>query len=333
MNPTITSVAGLEAGHFTDRAHGTGCTVFICREGAVGGVDVRGGSPGTRETDLLRPTHRVDRVHGLLLTGGSAFGLDAAGGVVDYLSGQGIGFAVGPAVVPPLVVPIVPAAVLFDLGLLASDVRPRFADGLAASSAASSEPMEVGTVGAGTGATVAKVRGVAAAIKSGIGSASIKLPNGVTVAAAVAVNAYGGVYDYQSGILIAGPRRAVGSGMDDPVELLLSGEFGQEAGPLTNTTIGVVATDAALDKEGANYLASVSHDGLALTIRPCHTVRDGDTMFALATGTISGNEARSEDLTLLGAAAVEVTATAVLNAISSATGLGGVPAVAEITNG
>ena len=335
MNPTITAVAGLEAGHYTDSAHGTGCTVFLCRQGAVGGVDVRGGSPGTRETDLLRPVHHVDRVHGLLLTGGSAFGLDAAGGVMDYLSSQGIGFAVGPAVVP-----IVPAAVLFDLGLLASDVRPGFADGRAACLAAGPGPMEVGSVGAGTGATVAKVRGIGASIKSGIGSASIKLLDGATVAAAVAVNAYGGVYDYESGLLIAGPRKSDGPGFDDPVELLLGGQFGQGefgqgefdqvAGPLTNTTIGVVATDAALDKEGANYLASVSHDGLALTIRPCHTVRDGDTMFALATGAILGNGSGPVDLTLLGVAAVEVTAKAVLNALRQATGLGGVPAISEI---
>ena len=195
-------------------------------------------------------------------------------------------------------------------------------------------------MGAGTGATVAKVRGIGAAIKSGIGSASIKLPDGATVAAAVAVNAYGGVYDYDSGLLIAGPRKSDGPGFDDPVELLLGGQFGQGefgqgefdqvAGPLTNTTIGVVATDAALDKEGANYLASVSHDGLALTIRPCHTVRDGDTMFALATGAILGNGVGPVDLTLLGVAAVEVTAKAVLNALRQATGLGGVPAISEI---
>ena len=167
MNPTITAVAGLEAGHYTDLNHGTGCTVFICREGAVGGVDVRGGSPGTRETDLLRPVHRVDRVHGLLLTGGSAFGLDAAGGVLEYLSEEGIGFKVGPTVVP-----IVPAAVLFDLGFLNSDVRPTFADGRAASEDANAGPMDVGTVGAGTGATVAKINGIGFAVKSGIGSAT-----------------------------------------------------------------------------------------------------------------------------------------------------------------
>lgn len=331
MNSTITAVAGLEAGHYTDLAYGTGCTVFLCRQGAVGGVDVRGGSPGTRETDLLRPTRQVDRVHGLLLTGGSAFGLDAAGGVVDYLSREGIGHPVGPTVVP-----IVPAAVLFDLGLLASHVHPGFADGRAACLDAGSGPMKVGTVGAGTGATVAKVRGIERAVKSGIGSAAIQLPGGATVAAAVAVNAYGGVYDHQSGTLIAGVRRPEGLGFDDPVEALLGGELGQEnegepAGPLTNTTIGVVATDAPLDKEGANYLAGVSHDGLALTIRPCHTVRDGDTMFALATGAVLGNAADPVDLTLLGTAAVEVTAEAVLSAVRSASGLGGVPAITEMS--
>ena len=326
VNPTITAVAGLEAGHYTDLTHGTGCTVFICRQGAVGGVDVRGGSPGTRETDLLRPVHRVDRVHGLLLTGGSAFGLDAAGGVLDYLSGQGIGFAVGPTVVP-----IVPAAVLFDLGFLASDVRPTFADGRAASLAAKSVPMDVGTVGAGTGATVAKIKGIGYAVKSGIGSASMRLSDGTTIAAAVAVNAYGGVYDYKSGLLIAGPRWSDSRGFDDPVDLVLGqGGLNGDSGPLANTTIGVVATDAVLDKEGANYLASVSHDGLALTIRPCHTVRDGDTMFALATGTISEHDSESVDLTRLGAAAVEVTARAVLNAIFRSTGLGGLPAISEI---
>lgn len=329
MNPTITAVAGLEAGHYTDLTHGTGCTVFICRQGAVGGVDVRGGSPGTRETDLLRPVHRVDRVHGLLLTGGSAFGLDAAGGVLDYLSGQGIGFAVGPTVVP-----IVPAAVLFDLGFLASDVRPTFADGRAASLAANAGPMDVGTVGAGTGATVAKINGIGFAVKSGIGSASMRLSDGTTIAAAVAVNAYGGVYDYKSGLLIAGPRWSDGQGFYDPVDLVLDQDrINGDSGTLANTTIGVVATDAVLDKEGANYLASVSHDGLALTIRPCHTVRDGDTMFALATGAISEHDADPVDLTRLGAAAVEVTARAVLDAIFRSTGLGGLPAISELAHG
>jgi L-aminopeptidase/D-esterase-like protein len=191
--------------------------------------------------------------------------------------------------------------------------------------------MDVGTAGAGTGATVAKINGIGSAVKSGIGSASMLLPDGTTVAAAVAVNAYGGVYDYKSGLLIAGPRRSNGHGFDDPVDLLLGqDESNWDSGPLANTTIGVVATDAVLDKEGANYLASVSHDGLALTIRPCHTVRDGDTMFGLATGAISESDSGPVDLTRLGAAAVEVTARAVLNAVFQATGLGGLPAISEI---
>jgi L-aminopeptidase/D-esterase-like protein len=323
LNPTITAVAGLEAGHYTDRVNATGCTVIICREGAVGGVDVRGGSPGTRETDLLRPMHRIDSVHSLVLSGGSAFGLDAASGVAGYLAEQGIGVKVGSTIIP-----IVSAAILFDLGLITSEVRPGPGEGRAACLAAGAEPMEEGSVGAGTGATVAKVRGLAGAVKSGIGSASLKLPGGAVVAAAVAVNAYGGVSDYRSGHLIAGPRNRSG-GYDDPMALVLQEGTGGEGPPLTNTTIGVVATDALLNREEANYLASVSHDGLALTIRPCHTVRDGDTMFAMATGRFRS----PVDLTVLGAAAVEVTAQAVLRAVQTATGLGGVPAVSEVTHG
>ena len=186
MNSTITAVQGLEAGHYTDRVHATGCTVIICRQGAVGGVDVRGGSPGTRETDLLRPAHRVDQVHAIVLSGGSAFGLDAASGVVRYLEGQGVGFPAGPAIVP-----IVSSAILFDLGLITHEVRPGSEEGLAACEAASTGPLDEGSVGAGTGATVAKARGINAAVKCGIGSASLRLPGGAVVAAVVAVNAYG----------------------------------------------------------------------------------------------------------------------------------------------
>ena len=324
LNSSITAVSGLEAGHYTDRVHGTGCTVFICRDGAVGGVDVRGGSPGTRETDLLRPMHRVDRVHAVVLSGGSAFGLDAASGVSAYLEAQGIGFKVGPAVVP-----IVSAAILFDLGLLASEVRPGPPEGRKACLAASTGIMEEGTVGAGTGATVAKARGMAGAVKSGIGTASLNLPGGCTVAAAVAVNAFGGIYDYRSGRLVAGPRLEDGSGFEDPVELILGHESVQDEMTLANTTIGVVATDADITREAANYLAMISHDGMALSIRPCHTLSDGDTMFAMATG----NFPDPVDLTQLGTAAVEVTAQAVLRAVHSATGLGGIPAVTEMNHG
>ena len=321
MNSTITDVAGLEAGHYTDRDNATGCTVIICRQGAVGGVDVRGGSPGTRETDLLRPVHRVDQLHAVVLSGGSAFGLDAASGVVSYLAQEGIGFQVGPAVVP-----IVSSAILFDLGLITSEVRPGAEEGRLACLAASAATLEEGSVGAGTGATVAKARGQARAVKSGLGCASLRLASGVVVAAVVAVNAYGGIQDYRSGRFIAGPRRGDGQGFDDPVELCLRGRNDDAAPTLTNTTIGLVATDAALTREDTNYLAGVSHDGLALTIRPCHTDRDGDAMFAMATRRVQGEV----DLTALGAAAVEVTAGAVLRAVNAATGLGGVPAVGEL---
>ena len=323
MNQTITSVTGLEAGHYTDLRNATGCTVFLCRAGAVGGVDVRGGSPGTRETDLLRPTYRVDQVHAVVLSGGSAFGLDAASGVVAYLETQGIGFRTGPKD-SPVLVPIVSSAILYDLGLISSQVRPGPEEGLSACLAASFDPMIEGSVGAGTGATVAKLAGAQRGIKGGIGSASITLTTGQTVAAAVAVNAVGGIWDYTDGKLIAGPRRA-GGGFDDPVAMLIQDASDAPAGPV-NTTIGLVATDAHITKEDANYLARVSHDGLALTIRPCHTVRDGDTMFAMATGR---NESRL-DLTALGAAAVEVTAQAVLRAVRYATGLGGIPAISEL---
>ncbi|MSQ07499.1 MAG: peptidase S58 family protein [Dehalococcoidia bacterium] len=321
LNTTITAVAGLEAGHYTDRANATGCTVFLCRQGAVGGVDVRGGSPGTRETDLLRPMHRVDRVHGVVLSGGSAFGLDSASGVMSYLEEQGIGVRAGPAVVP-----IVSAAILFDLGLVNAAVRPGPKEGRAACLAASAAPMTQGSVGAGTGATVGKVRGMAWATKGGIGSASVTLPNGLVVAAAVAVNAYGGVVDHQSGRVIAGPRLERGGGFHDSVQLLLEDASLREGPSLTNTTIGVVATNATLTREEANFLAQTSHDGLALTIRPCHTIRDGDTMFVLATG----QDPQRGDLTALGAAAVEVTAQAVLQAVRTATGLGGVPSIQEL---
>ncbi len=321
MNHTITSVPGIEAGHYTDLENATGCTVVLCRRGAVGGVDVRGGSPGTRETDLLQPARRVDQLFAVCLSGGSAFGLDAASGVMAWLEEQGIGFRVTPEVI----VPIVSSAIIYDLGLITSKVRPGPPEGRAACAAASKDALAEGTVGAGAGATVAKSGGAPRAVKGGIGSASVRFPNGVSVGAVVAVNAIGGIWDYRTGRLLAGPRRDDGS-FDDPVGILLDGSLpAAPTGPV-NTTIGVVATDARLNREEANYLARVSHDGLAITIRPCHTIRDGDTMFAMATG-----EAESEvDLAALGAAAVEVTAQSVLRAVRCATGLGGIPAVSEL---
>ena len=326
-NRSITAIAGIEAGHYTDAAHGTGCTVIICRQGAVGGVDVRGGSPGTRETDLLQPTRRVERVYAVLLSGGSAFGLDAAAGVMAWLDEQGLGHRVNESVT----VPIVSAAIIYDLGVITAKVRPGPAAGRAACLAASTAPLSEGSVGVGTGATAAKTGGPERAVKGGIGSASLRLGSSHTVAAAVAVNAIGGIVDYRSGRLVAGPRRPDG-GFDDPVELLLR-QPGGGAGGLpeapTNTTIGVIATDAALNKEEANYLARAGHNGLAMTIRPCHTLRDGDTLFGMATG----RQPAAFDLTALGAAAAEVTAQAVLRAIRQATGLGGFPAVSELAAG
>ena len=321
LNDTITSVPGIEAGHYTDLANATGCTVVMCRGGAVGGVDVRGGSPGTRETDLLRPARRVDQLFAVCLSGGSAFGLDAASGVMAWLEENGIGFRVSPEVI----VPIVSSAIVYDLGLVTSKVRPGAPEGRQACAAASGEPLAEGTVGAGTGATVAKTGGTSRACKGGLGTAFMKLPGGVSVGAVVAVNAIGGVRDYRTGDLVAGPRRGDG-GLDDPVGVLLDGSPpASPTGPV-NTTIGVVATDARLSREEANYLARVSHDGLAMTIHPCHTIRDGDTMFAMATGEAGAGT----DLTALGAAAVEVTAQAVLRAVRRATGLGGIPAVSEL---
>ena len=321
MNHTITSVPGIEAGHYTDLDNATGCTVVLCRKGAVGGVDVRGGSPGTRETDLLQPARRVDQLFAVTLSGGSAFGLDAATGVMAWLEEQGIGFRVSPEVI----VPIVSSAIIYDLGLVNSKVRPGPQEGRAACEAASREPLSEGSVGAGTGATVAKTGGTPRAVKGGLGSDHFKFPNGVSVGAVVAVNAIGGIWDYRAGQLLAGPRRD-GGGFDDPVGVLLDGSPpASPTGPV-NTTIGVVATDARLNREEANYLARVSHDGLAMTVRPCHTIRDGDTMFAMATG----ESEKTVDLTALGAAAVEVTAQAVLRAVRRATGLGGIPSVSEL---
>ncbi len=321
MANAITDVTGIEVGHYTDKSSATGCTVVLYREGAVTGVDVRGGAPGTRETDLLRPENRVDQAHAVLLSGGSAFGLNAAAGVMRYLEEQGVGYQAGPALVP-----IVPAAILFDLALITSEVRPGPEEGYKACLGCSSRDVEEGTIGAGTGATVGKLLGIERAIKGGIGTASLELPGGVVVGAIVAVNAHGGIVDYTNGRTIAGPRRSDGPGIHDTVDLLLKGYGAEGSPPGTNTTIGVVATNAALTKAQANFLARVSHDGLALTIRPCHTTRDGDTLFAMATGEVSSDI----DLVGLGAAAVEVVARSVLRAVRTATGLGGVPSLKEL---
>lgn len=326
LSGTIADVPGIAVGHWTDTDAVTGCSVILCADGAVGGVAVRGGSPGTRETDLLDPARRVQKVHAILLSGGSAFGLAAAGGVQQWLEERGIGFETRHGRVP-----IVPAAILYDLGTGRADIRPDAGAGYAACAGANrGGPLPCGSVGAGTGATVAKALGAAGAVKGGFGSARCVLADGTAVAAAVAVNAWGGVWDHRDGRLIAGPRRPDGR-MADPVEIMLTGEALAlaEASPGVNTTIGVVATDAALDKMQVNFMASSAHDGLALTIRPCHMPNDGDTLFGVSTG----RNGAAADLMAIVAAATEVTARAVINAVESATGRGGTPAVRELENG
>ena len=318
---SITDIAGLAVGHATESGRPTGCTVVLCEAGATCGVDVRGAAPGTRETDLLRPDNLVEQVHAVLLAGGSAFGLDAAGGVMRWLEERGCGYAVGPVVgagetATPVRVPIVPAAVLFDLWLGDPRIRPGADSGYAASAAARPCPPAQGNVGAGAGATVGKLFGIERAMKGGIGTASLRI-GAVTVGALVAVNAIGDVVDPASGRILAGARTADGQALLDSVAAILRGEGPESALAGMATTIGVVATDAALSKAQANKLATMAHDGLARCIRPVHTMTDGDTLFALATG----GSGRIGEMTVLGVMAAEVTARAVLNAVRAATAL------------
>lgn len=291
-NGTLTEIAGLLVGHYTDKAAQTGCTAILCEQGAVAGVDVRGSAPGTRETDLLRGYNAVERVNAVMLCGGSAFGLDAAGGAMAYLEEKGWGMRVG-----PVVVPIVPAAVIFDLGVGDPRVRPGKAQGYEACRAATGAPVAQGRVGAGTGATVAKAFGQEHARPGGVGSCCLHLAGGVKVAALVVVNALGDIYDPATGELKAA---AVLEGRMTPCfSALGSAGFG-------NTTVGVIATNARLTREEANKLASMGHDGLAMAIRPVHTSMDGDTLFGLATG-----EVEAPFLPIL-AAAAQAAAQAVL---------------------
>jgi L-aminopeptidase/D-esterase-like protein len=308
MHSSITDVAGIEVGHFTDGRRPTGCTVVLARGSAVAAVDVRGAAPGTRETDLLAPHNVVERVHAILLAGGSAWGLDAAGGVMRWLDEQGIGLAVGPARVP-----LVPGAVLFDLPLGDSRIRPDAAAGYAACQAASRSAPAQGNVGAGAGAVIGKIFGFQRAMKGGIGTASVTV-DGVTVGAIVACNALGDVIDPDSAQVIAGARTAAGDALMDTRRALLRGDLPQPILPGSNTTIGVIATDAVLTKVQAGRLATQGHDGLARAINPCHTLSDGDTLFALATG----ESGRSLGMMTLGAMAAEACAQAVVRAIRAA---------------
>ena len=309
----ITDVAGIRVGHYTDPRRPTGCTVVLTPEGAVAGVDVRGAAPGTRETELLSPLNAVERVHAIVLAGGSAFGLDAASGVMRWLDERGFGIEVGPTRVP-----IVPAAILFDLWVGDASIRPDAASGYAACEAVGTQPVAEGNVGAGSGATVGKLFGIERAMRGGIGTASVTV-GGITVGALVAVTAIGDVIDPSTGRVVAGARTPDGAALFGTMQALLRGELPAPLQPGMATTLGVVATDAVLTKARANKMAQMAHDGLARSINPVHTMTDGDTVFALATG----RSGRSASLTLIGALGAEVMAAAVLRAVRAATRLNG----------
>jgi L-aminopeptidase/D-esterase-like protein len=331
-NNSLCDVAGLAVGHATEKGRLTGCTVVLTgTEGAVAAVDVRGAAPGTRETELLAAENLVEHVHAIVLTGGSAFGLDAASGVVHWLGEKGIGLDTGYGKVP-----IVPAAVLFDLPVVRegddANVRPTADLGFAACEAASSVDQSQGNVGAGAGATVGKLFGIARAMKGGIGQASVSVGPWV-VSALVACNAVGDVIDPSTGRIVAGVREAAGSNvLCDTQAMLLRGEKLQRVLPGTNTTIGVIATNATLNKSQAKRLAMSAHDGLARSVRPAHTPYDGDTLFALATCEVNN----APDIMLLNVMAAEATAQAVVNATKCAEGVltrhGWIPAVSDLAD-
>ena len=320
----LTDVPGIRVGHHTLAERPTGCTVVLAPEGTVGGVDVRGGAPGTRETDLLDPVNTVEIVNAVVLAGGSAFGLDVASGVVRYLEERGEGYPVGPVVR----VPIVTAAILYDLGVGGDwTVRPGPECGYRASTGATNGPVQSGSVGAGAGATVGKLAGMGRAMKGGVGSASITLPTGLVVAALVAVNAVGDVIDPATGRVVAGVRAQDGTTLADARVLLRAGgPSGGSAG--RNTTIGVVATNARLTKAEAARVALMAQDGYARALYPAHTPGDGDTTFSLATGTLADSARASAGQ--VGALAADVVAAAILDAVRSATPLPGLPTAADL---
>jgi len=321
---SITDVTGVKVGHSTDKRRPTGCTVVLVEDGAVAGVDVRGGAPGTRETDLLNPENLVEKVYAVLLSGGSAFGLDAASGVMKYLEEHNIGFDVQLPNVPK--VPIVPAAILFDLDLGDPKIRPTSESGYKACQSASTGPVAEGSVGAGAGATVGKMLGLKWAMKGGVGTASIRLADGVVVGAIVAVNAWGDVRDPATGQIIAGARSPDGKGFANVIEKLKAGIKLESLLPGRNTTIGVVATNVALTKAQTTKVAQMAHDGLARTVNPVHTPYDGDTIFALATGK-SDTQA---NVTVIGAMAAEAMAEAVVRAVMEADGLPEIPSYKDL---
>jgi len=319
LQPSITDVPGIRVGHWTDRRAATGCTVVLPDRPAVAGVDVRGAAPGTRETDLLRPGNLVQHVHAVVLAGGSAFGLDAASGVMRYLAERGVGFQFGRAIVP-----IVPAAILFDLGIGRHDRWPTADAGYRAAASARRRTPE-GNVGAGTGATIGKALGLERAMKGGLGTASERGHGGLIAGAIAAVNASGDVVDPATGRIVAGARRPDGK-FADTVEVLRAGKLWRPEAPGENTVLVVVATNAALTKEQANRLATVCHDGLARAVRPAHTPSDGDVVFTLATGDVPVDLAGYRAVEALATLAVE---RAIVRGVLTAAPLAGYPAVAS----
>jgi L-aminopeptidase/D-esterase-like protein len=322
----LTAIAGIRVGHASNFDAVTGCTAILCEAGAVGGVDIRGSASETSSIDTLQPGHIASQVHGIVLSGGSAFGLETASGVRRYLEQNGVGFRFGGGVVP-----IVPCAVLFDLDIGKRGIRPSREMGETAAAAATAEPAKEGAVGAGTGATVGKILGMRQAMKSGIGSGLVELKDGVLVAALVVVNAFGDVRDPSTGQLIAGARSAPDSmELVDTQALMKAGGLpprGPRAGERRNTTLAVVATNARLSKVEAAKLAEFGTLGMARTIYPVYTMFDGDATFALSIG-----DARA-DVNILGVAAAEAVAQAVVRAVQNAPSMGGVPGLAGEAGG
>lgn len=318
----ITDVDGIRVGHFTETRRPTGCTVVLYERGAVAGVDVRGSAPGTRETDLLKPTNLVDKVNAIVLSGGSAFGLDSATGVMRYLEEHDAGYATAAGKVP-----IVPAAILYDLNVGDGKIRPNADAGYKACTSAKSGSIEEGSVGAGAGATVGKIGG-GKPMKGGIGTSSIKLPNGLVVGAIVAVNCVGDVIDPKTGKIVAGARTADGKSFLNIVQTFRSGRGAVQNPPAgQNTTIGVVATNARFDKTQMTKIAEMAHDGMARAINPTHTPSDGDTLFALTTGTSTLNA----NLTAIGVLAAEAVSEAILRAVMKAKSVAGFPSVSDMS--
>lgn len=313
----IADIPGIKLGNAEDLTGGTGCTVILCEKGGVAGVDVRGGAPGTRETDLLSPIKMMDKIHGIMLAGGSAFGLDAAAGVMEYLEGKGIGFDVGITKVP-----IVTAAVLFDLPVGDYRCRPDKEMGYRACVNAENGGFSEGSVGAGTGATVGKILGMDKAMKGGLGSFCIK--NGsLYVGAVVAVNCFGDVVDPDNGEILAGAYISEEKRFVNTEALIMESTKKEESPFAGNTTIGCVITNARLSKAEANKVASMAHNGYARSIRPVHTMYDGDTVFCLATGEIEA------DVNQIGVLAVKAIEQAVVNGIKKAAPLFGIRAYSE----